>query len=127
MSATPTHRVCAVSAATLTTAIHDFGTAKQVAAAGGRSEATAARWRRGETMPDAVSLARLMGRSRDILLAMLRLASLDYLITDVEMARLRQEMRQLQAARAGTPDGRIDDEAGAAPGTLARAVVGRHG
>jgi transcriptional regulator with XRE-family HTH domain len=114
-----------MSGATLTDAIRGFGSAKQIARVIGCSEATAARYRRGETMPDPVGLAKLMGRSRQIANAMLRLASLDYLITDIEMARLRQEMHQLEAARAGSPDGRNSNADAAS--TVASRMVGRRG
>jgi transcriptional regulator with XRE-family HTH domain len=120
MAATPTHRDCAVTSATLTAAIRDFGTAKEVAEAGGCSEATAARYRRGETMPNPVILARLMGRSRQIANAMLRLAGLDDLSMDLEEARLRQELRQLEARRGGSLDVETTD---AAPGAVAGTMV----
>lgn len=93
-----------MSAASLTSAIRDAGSAKEIARAAGCSVATAARYRRGETMPDPVGLARLMGWSRQIANAMLRLAGLDDLSMDLEEARLRQELRQLEARRGGSLD-----------------------
>lgn len=95
-------RGCAVNAAILTDAIRDFGTAKEIARACDCSEATAARYKRGETMPDPIRLARLMAKSRDIANAMLRLAGLDDMSMDLEEARLTRELRKLQARRSGT-------------------------
>lgn len=109
-----------MTSATLTGAIRDSGTAKEVAAVGRCSEATAARWRRGETMPNPVSLARLMGWSRGIANAMLRLAGLDDLSMDLEEARLKQELRRLEARRGEMPNVETTDAPpGAAAGTLA--------
>lgn len=88
-----------MSASNLTAAIRDYGSAKEVARAVGCSEATAARYRRGETFPDALSVARLMASSRSIAAAMLRLAGLDDLSMDLEEARLRRELHELQARR----------------------------
>lgn len=93
-----------MSAASLTSAIRDSGSAKEVARAAGCSVATAARYRRGETMPDPLGLARLMGWSRGIANAMLRLAGLDDLRMDLEVAQLRQELHRLEARRGGPPD-----------------------
>lgn len=98
-----------MSGASLTNAIRDFGTAKEVARVVGCSEATAARYRRGETLPDALSLARLMGRSRAIAAAVLRMAGLDDINPDLEEALLRRELRRLEATRAGSLDERIAD------------------
>lgn len=95
-----------MSGAVLTAAIADFGTAKEIARIVGCSPATAGRYRRGETMPDPLALARLMGRSRTIADVMLRLAGLDDLSLDLREARLRQELQRLQAQRAGSPYGR---------------------
>jgi transcriptional regulator with XRE-family HTH domain len=127
MAATPTPRVCAVSSATLIAAIRDFGTAKEVALAAGCSEATAARYRRGETMPNPVILARLMNRSRAIADAMLRLAGLDDAIMDVQEARLLRELARLQAMR-GAKNGPVPGEtSGASDSAAAGRVVGRRG
>jgi transcriptional regulator with XRE-family HTH domain len=109
-----------MNAATLTSAIRDSGSAKEVARAAGCSVATAARYRRGETLPDPVGLARLMGWSRGIANAMLRLAGLDDLSMDLEEARLRQELQRLQAKRGGSPD---VETAHAAPGAAAMGAV----
>ena len=120
-----------MSGAFLTTAIRDFGTAKEVARVANCSEATAARYRRGETLPDALSLARLMGRSRAIAAAMLRMAGLDDVSMDLEEARLRRELQLIEAKRAGPNHGRRigdtgpDDQAG--PGAAARSMVDRRG
>jgi hypothetical protein len=113
-----------MNSANLTSAIRGYGTAKEVALVAGCSEATAARYRRGETMPDPIGLARLMGRSRSIAEAMLRLAGLDDLSMDIEEARLRHALHRLQLRRAGVvPDDGIDAPMGAAAGK----VVGKHG
>jgi hypothetical protein len=119
MVATPTRQDCAVSGATLTDAIRESGTAKEVAHVGRCSEATAARWRRGETMPNPVSLARLMGWSSNVANAMLRLAGLDDLSMDLEEARLKRRLAELQAQRAGA-----DETTDAAPGAAASPLVG---
>jgi hypothetical protein len=115
-----------MSGATLTTAIRDFGTAKEVARVVGCSEATAARYRRGETTPDALSLARLMGRSLKIAQAMFRLAGLDDVNPDLEEALLRHELRRLEASRAGSLDGRVADLT-ATVAEASRAMVARRG
>lgn len=88
-----------MNGAELTTAIRDYGSAKELARVIGCHEKTAARYRRGETLPDALSIARLMARSREIATAMLRLAGLDDLSMDLEEARLRRELHELQARR----------------------------
>lgn len=123
MAATPTPQKCIMNSATLTEAIRDFGTAKEIAQAGGCSVATAARYRRGETMPNPVILARLMGRSRLIAQAMLRLAGLDDLSMDLEEARLTHELQRLQQQRAE----RANAGAKTAIRTAASEVVERHG
>jgi transcriptional regulator with XRE-family HTH domain len=123
MNALSAEHICAVDSADLTAAIRDYGTSKEVARVVGCSEATAARYRRGETMPDAVGLARLMGRSHRIAQAMLRLAGLDDLSMELEEARLREELQRFQAQRAGLPDVETDS----APGAAARPVVGVRG
>ena len=111
-----------MSGATLTDAIRESGTAKEVAHVGRCSEATAARWRRGETMPNPVSLARLMGWSSKVANAMLRLAGLDDLSMDLEEARLKRRLAELQAQRAGA-----DETIDAAPGAAASPLVGAGG
>ena len=110
-----------MTGACLTAAIRDFGTSKEIARVVGCSVPTAARYRRGETMPDPLGLARLMGRSRLIAAAMLRLAGLDDLSMDLEEARLTRELRQFQARRGGPPN--ADTEA--PPGAAARPLVER--
>lgn len=108
-----------MSGAILTSAIRESGSAKEVARAAGCSVATAARYRRGETMPDPLGLAKLMGWSRQIANAMLRLAGLDDLSMDLEEARLRQELRRLEARRGGSLDVETTEApAGAAAGTM---------
>lgn len=123
MVATPNRQGCAVNAATLTDAIREFGTAKEVALAAGCSVATAARYRRGETMPNPVTLARLMGRSRQIAEVMLRLAGLDEQSMDLEEARLERELLLLQAKRAE----RSNTDGHATSRAAARELVARRG
>jgi transcriptional regulator with XRE-family HTH domain len=106
-----------MNGAVLTTAIRDFGTNKEVARVVGCSEDTAARYRRGETSPDPLSLARLMSRSRAITSALLRLAGLDDLSMDLEEARLIRELRLLQAKRE-VPNAEADAAPGSPPRTL---------
>jgi transcriptional regulator with XRE-family HTH domain len=122
MVATSTRQRCAMNSAHLTAAIHDYASTKEVARIVGCSEATAARYRRGETTPDALGLARLMGRSREIANAMLRLAGLDDLSLDLEQVRLERELRCLLAKRGGGPDVETEGAAGAVARPL---VVGR--
>jgi hypothetical protein len=50
------------------------------------------------------TLAGLRNRARQFGDTMLRLAGLDDLSMDLEEARLRQELRRLQAKRGGSPD-----------------------
>jgi transcriptional regulator with XRE-family HTH domain len=108
-----------MNASNLTEAIRDYGSAKELARIIGCSEATAARYRRGETMPDALGLARLMARSRSIANAMLRLAGLDDLTMDLEEARLVRELHALQARRE-VPHAATE----AASGAVSRPLVG---
>jgi transcriptional regulator with XRE-family HTH domain len=112
-----------MNAATLTSAIADFGTAKQIARIIGCSPATAARYRRGETFPNPQGLARLVGHSQKIADAFLRLAGLDDVSLDLEEARLTRELQRLQALRAGISHGTPDPPSG--PAT--RPLVVRHG
>lgn len=117
-----------MSASTLTDAIRDYGTAKDVALAAGCSEATAARYRRGETMPNPIGLARLMNRSKAIADAMLRLAGLDDLSMDLEEARLKRALARLQAIRAESKNGPAKRETDtAAPGAAESRGVGHRG
>lgn len=120
MAATPIPQKCIMNTATLTDAIRDFGTAKEIAQAVGCSVATAARYRRGETMPNPMILARLMGRSRTIAQVMLQLAGLDDVSMDLEEARLRRELHRLQAQRAEQSNAVVALRA------AARDLVGRH-
>jgi transcriptional regulator with XRE-family HTH domain len=112
-----------MNGAILTAAIHDFGTAKEIARVVGCSEATAKRYRRGETSPDPVGLARLMARSRSIADAMLRLAGLDDVSMDLEEARLTRELSELKAKRAGVLDAAVDAAARTALRPMAAACV----
>ena len=107
-----------------------FGTAKELAHAGGVSLNTAERYRRGETYPDALTIARLMRHSRAVVDAMLRLAGLDDVWLEQEQARLLHELIDLQqrrtpyvAAAMAAAEGLVDGAqatpapaAGAAPG-----------
>ena len=108
-----------MNASSLTAAIAAHGSAKEIARVIGCSEATAARYRRGETIPDAIGLARLMGRSRSIATAMLRLAGLDDVSMDLEEARLTRELAALQAQRAR----RLDADTSPPSGSVARPLV----
>ena len=76
-----------------------FGSCKELAVAGGFSVKTATRYRTGETLPDVITLARLMGRSRVVAEAMLRMAGLDDLSLDQEQARLVRALSELEAKR----------------------------
>jgi hypothetical protein len=115
----------------LTAAIRDYGTAEEVALAAGCSVATAKRYRRGETMPNPIGLARLMNRSKAIADAMLRLAGLDDLSMDLEEARLKRELARLQAIRAESKNGPArrdagtEETSGAPSGAAARPMVAR--
>ena len=80
--------------------LRGFGTAQELASAGGVSLDTAKRYRRGETYPDVFTLARLMQHSRVITEAMLRLAGLDDVWLDQERERLLRELTDLQQKRA---------------------------
>jgi hypothetical protein len=77
-----------------------FGTAKEMAAAGGISVQSAIRYRRGETYPDVFTIARLMRQSRIVAEAVLRMAGLDDVWLDQEQARLLRELIDLQQRRA---------------------------
>lgn len=77
-----------------------FGTAKELAHAGQFSVVTAERYRRGESFPDALTLTRLMGKSRLIAEAVLRMAGLDDVWLDQERERLLRELTDLQRKRA---------------------------
>ena len=77
-----------------------FGTAKEMAAAGGISVQSAIRYRRGETYPDVFTIARLMRQSRVVAEAVLRMAGLDDVWLDQEQARLLRELIDLQQRRA---------------------------
>ena len=77
-----------------------FGSAKELAIAGGVSPNTAERYRRGETFPDLMTVLRLMRHSRAIVDAVLRMAGLDDVWLDQEQARLLRELIDLQQRRA---------------------------
>jgi hypothetical protein len=79
--------------------LRGFGTAQALATAGGVSLDTAKRYRRGDTYPDALTVARLMRHSRLVVDAMLRMAGLDDLSLDQEQARLLRELLDLQQRR----------------------------
>ena len=80
--------------------LRGFGTARELAEVGGISLDTAQRYRRGETYPDALTVARLMKHSRLVTEAMLRLAGLDDVWLDQERERLLRELTDLQQKRA---------------------------
>jgi transcriptional regulator with XRE-family HTH domain len=94
-----TSKAAAVNSSLLTTAIHDFGTAKQVARVARCSEPTAARYRRGDTMPDPVRLARLMGASDAVATAILTMAGLGHVAVALREARLEAELDEIRARR----------------------------
>ena len=72
-------------------------------------------------MPNPVGLARLMGRSRAVAAAMLRMAGLDDESMDLEEAWLKRELHRLQAQRAGPGDAETE----AADGVATRQMVAR--
>jgi hypothetical protein len=80
--------------------LQGFGTARELATVAGVSLDTAQRYRRGETYPDALTVARLMRHSRLVVDAMLRMAGLDDLSLEQEQARLLRELLDLQQRRA---------------------------
>jgi hypothetical protein len=82
--------------------------------------AAAERWQRRRDKARA-SLG-LIGRSRAIAAAMLRMAGLDDVSMDLEEARLRRELARLQAERAGRSNAELD----AAIRAAARDLLGRH-
>jgi len=77
-----------------------FPTAKHLAAAGGVSVQTAERYRRGETSPDALTVAKLMRHSDVVVQAMLRLAGLDDLSLEQEQVRLVRALADIEQKRA---------------------------
>ncbi len=90
--------------AILTAALLAFGPAKELARAAGCHLVTAHRYRNGETIPDALTLTRLMSRSRAIADAVLRMAGLDELSLEIEEARLLREVAELREKRARRND-----------------------
>jgi hypothetical protein len=76
-----------------------FGTAKELAHAGGFSVYSAVRYQRGESFPNVLTLTRLMAASRAIAEAVLRAAGMDDLSMDIEQARLLRSLAELQAKR----------------------------
>ncbi len=91
-------------AAILTAALLAFGPAKELARAAGCHLVTAHRYRNGETIPDALTLTKLMRRSRAIADAVLRMAGLDELSLEIEEARLLREVAELREKRARRSD-----------------------
>jgi transcriptional regulator with XRE-family HTH domain len=102
---------------TLAQSIREFGSAKQVARAAGCSVATAGRYRRGETIPDAVTIARLMAASRRIADAMLRLAGLDDVSLQLQEMRLQRDLEELRARRSAQSNATSVAQAGLGPRT----------
>jgi transcriptional regulator with XRE-family HTH domain len=86
----------------LVAAFRSFGTAKELARAGGCSVPTAQRYRSGDTSPDVLTLTRLMASSRAIADAVLRLAGLDDVSLDIEQARLLRSLAELHEKRRKT-------------------------
>jgi transcriptional regulator with XRE-family HTH domain len=84
---------------TLAQSIREFGSAKDVARAAGCSVATAGRYQRGETIPDAVAVARLMAASHRIVDAMLRMAGLDDVSLALQEQRLENDLAKLRDRR----------------------------
>jgi transcriptional regulator with XRE-family HTH domain len=83
----------------LVEAFRAFGSTKELARAGGVSMETANRYRTGRTVPDLLTLARLMRNSRAVADAVLRLAGLDELSLDLEQARLVRALADLEQRR----------------------------
>lgn len=92
------------SLALLTEALRAFGTAKVLARAASCHPKTAERWQRGDTQPDVLSLTKLMGKSRAIADAILKMAGLDDLSLAQEEARLVRELTELRNSRKATDE-----------------------
>lgn len=75
--------------------------AKVLANAGDVSEATAKRWRAGNTTPESTTLIRLMDRCPPIREAVLRLLGLDDERLAAEEARLIQQLIAYRQKRSG--------------------------
>ncbi len=114
------------TAAGLTAAIRQLGSAKHIARLAHCSERTARRWRIGSRLPDPLRLTRLMGLSRAVLDAVLRMAGLDDASLDAREARLTQEMHadRRETLRIG---GLPDVESDTLDGDDEVRRVGRHG
>jgi len=84
----------------LTAAFRAFGTAKELANAGGISPITAYRYQNAMTTPDLRVVTRLMGKSREIRDAVLRMAGCDDVSLELETARLTKLLADLQERRA---------------------------
>jgi len=81
-----------------------FGPAKVLAAVAGVHLDTAYRYQAGETVPDALALIRLMSRSRELTYAVLRLANMEDIQADMEIARLARLLAELEQKRAERND-----------------------
>ena len=84
----------------LTAAFRAFGTAKELALAGGISPITAYRYQNALTKPDLDVVTRLMGKSRAILDAVLHAAGCDDVAIDLEIDRITRLLADLQEQRA---------------------------
>lgn len=85
---------------TLTAALKGFGTAKELALAAGCSHRTAQHYQAGYSFPDVLRLTRIMAKSRAVTEAVLRMAGLDDASLDLEEARLRRLLAELEVRRA---------------------------
>ena len=84
----------------LVAAMRAFGTAKELALAGGCHLDTAKRYRAGETLPDLPTAIRLMAASRAIRDAVLHAAGCDDVSLELETARLTRLLLELHERRA---------------------------
>jgi hypothetical protein len=89
-------------------AFRTFGSAKELARAGGVSVFTAQRYRSGYTTPDVITLTRIMAQSRAVADAVLRMAGLDDRSMDIEEARLLRSFLDLQAKRLALHDAMVE-------------------
>ena len=85
--------------AILQRALIRFGTPQQLARAGGFSASTAYRYQSGLTVPDILTMTRLMSISREITDAVLEMAGLDDRSLDVEYTRLLRSVAELERRR----------------------------
>ncbi len=105
--------------------MRDFGSAKELARFLGCSETTARKYRRGETVPNAIDMVRLMGASQVVARAILRLCGFDTASNYIREARLRDELARLRTSSAAEDD--ADARADAALAALSRRLLGDGG